>query len=80
MILNIPLCNRSQHDFWAWHHDKKGVFTVRSAYRMLIMRHDLSENTSRSNRKGVDIFVEGHGAFIGAGVSTEACKTLSAVD
>ena len=51
VILNIPLCNRSQLDFWAWHHDKKGVFTVRSAYRMLIMRRALSENAARSNRK-----------------------------
>ncbi|GJN09925.1 hypothetical protein PR202_ga27979 [Eleusine coracana subsp. coracana] len=35
-ILNIPICTRQQQDYWAWHHEKKGMFTVRSAYRMLI--------------------------------------------
>ena len=51
VILNIPLCHQSQLDFWAWHHDKTGVFTVRSAYRMLIIWRTLSENTARSNRR-----------------------------
>ena len=37
VILNIPLCTRRQADFWAWHHEKKGVFSVRSAYRMLVI-------------------------------------------
>jgi hypothetical protein len=36
LILSIPLSTRQQDDFWAWHYDKKGVFSVRSAYRMLI--------------------------------------------
>jgi hypothetical protein len=35
-ILSIPLSTRNQSDFWAWHHEKKGIFTVRSAYRMLV--------------------------------------------
>jgi hypothetical protein len=51
VILNISMYSRSQPDFWAWHHDKKGVFTVCFAYRMLIMRRASSENTARSNRK-----------------------------
>ena len=51
VILNNPMCHWSQPDFWAWHHDKMGVFTVRSAYRMLIMRCALSENEARSNRR-----------------------------
>ena len=51
VILNIPLCHRSQPDFRAWHHDKTRVFTVRSAYRMLIMWRALSENAARSNRR-----------------------------
>ena len=35
VIQNIPLSTRVQDDFWAWHYDKKGVFSVRSAYRMI---------------------------------------------
>jgi hypothetical protein len=49
--MSIPLCNGRQPDFWAWHHDKKEIFTVRSAYRMLITRHVLMENVGRSNRR-----------------------------
>ena len=36
VILSIPLCNRPMEDFWAWHYDRRGVFSVRSAYRMLV--------------------------------------------
>jgi hypothetical protein len=36
VILNIPICTRNQDEFWAWHFDRKGLFSVRSAYRMLI--------------------------------------------
>jgi hypothetical protein len=35
IIRNIPITTRLQAYFWAWHHDRKGLFTVRSAYRML---------------------------------------------
>ena len=35
LIRSIPLSGRRQADFWAWHYEKSGVFTVRSAYRML---------------------------------------------
>lgn len=35
-ILSIPICNRPVNDFWAWSNDSKGVFSVRSAYRMLV--------------------------------------------
>jgi ribonuclease HI len=35
VIMNIPVSTRVQSDFWAWHYDKKGIFSVRSAYRML---------------------------------------------
>ena len=34
-IMGIPLCTRSIPDFWAWHYDRRGVFSVRSAYRMI---------------------------------------------
>ena len=54
VILNIPLSSRVQHDFWAWHYDRRGIFSVRSAYKMLSgirqQREDwLEQRTSRSN-------------------------------
>lgn len=35
VIMNIPLSFRMQQNFWAWHYDKRGVFSVRSAYRII---------------------------------------------
>jgi hypothetical protein len=35
VIKNIPLSHRRQNDFWAWHFEKKGIFSVRSCYRAL---------------------------------------------
>jgi hypothetical protein len=35
IIRNIPITTRLQADFWAWHHDRKGLFTVHSVYGML---------------------------------------------
>jgi hypothetical protein len=35
-ILNTRLTTRRQHDFWAWHYEKNGVFSVKSTYRMLV--------------------------------------------
>ena len=40
-ILKIPLCTRRLDDFWAWHHDPRGRFSVRSAYHMILKtKHD----------------------------------------
>ncbi|GJN02011.1 hypothetical protein PR202_ga19322 [Eleusine coracana subsp. coracana] len=36
VILQIPLSTRRQEDFWSWHYEKNGVFSMRSAYRMLV--------------------------------------------
>ena len=36
VIANIPLSTDGTEDFWAWHYEQIGVFSVRSAYRMLI--------------------------------------------
>lgn len=36
VILSIPLCTRNITDFWSWRKEKKGSFTVRSAYKMLV--------------------------------------------
>ena len=35
-ILRIPLCTHRVGDFWAWHEELRGNFSVRSAYRMII--------------------------------------------
>lgn len=35
-ILSTPLCTSGINDFWAWHFERKGVFTVQSAYHMLV--------------------------------------------
>ena len=59
-ILKIPLCTRQQEDFWAWHFDSKGVFSVRSAYRMLVtykehatafFEHSASGSDTRAEQK-----------------------------
>lgn len=54
IIASIPLSTRRQHDFWAWHYEKSGIFTVRSAYRMLAHNREkrtdwIEHNTRRSN-------------------------------
>lgn len=36
VIRSIPLGTTSHADFWAWNFEKKGLFFVRSAYRMLV--------------------------------------------
>jgi hypothetical protein len=36
VIESISLSTRNQDDFWAWSYGKTGVFSVRSAYRMLV--------------------------------------------
>ena len=35
-IQKIPISFIRQPDFWAWHYDKRGLFTVKSAYRMIM--------------------------------------------
>ena len=35
-IANIPFCTDGKEDFWAWQYERTGVFSVRSAYRMLV--------------------------------------------
>jgi hypothetical protein len=55
-IVSIPLSTRRQTDFWAWHYECNGVFTVRSAYRMLVDTRErrlvwLDELPAASNTK-----------------------------
>ena len=35
-ILRIPVCTRNVEGFWAWYPDKKGRFSVSSAYKFLV--------------------------------------------
>jgi ribonuclease HI len=56
VILNIPVAHSRQADFWAWHYEKKGVFSVRSAFRMLVLTKDrvtacLENRQSRSSTR-----------------------------
>jgi hypothetical protein len=43
VILGIPLCARRQDDFWAWNFDRKGLFVVCSAYRMMVAKDQQRE-------------------------------------
>ncbi|XP_073358296.1 uncharacterized protein [Aegilops tauschii subsp. strangulata] len=43
VILGIPLCTRNVPDFWAWHHEKHGFFSVKSAYNMLVATRNRRE-------------------------------------
>jgi hypothetical protein len=43
VILQIPLSTRQQEDFWAWHYDRHGRFSIRSAYKMLVSTRDWRE-------------------------------------
>lgn len=40
VIGSIPLATSTQEYFWAWHYEKSGAFSVRSAYRMLVHNHE----------------------------------------
>jgi hypothetical protein len=56
IIENIPLSTRRQTVFWAWHYDRKGVFSVRSAYKLLVQTREnqtawLDGTASSSNIK-----------------------------
>lgn len=35
-VVNIPISVRNIEDSWAWHYERSGIFTVRSAYRLLV--------------------------------------------
>lgn len=36
IIMGIPLCTMNLEDFWGWNFERSRVFSVRSAYRMLV--------------------------------------------
>jgi hypothetical protein len=49
LILSIPLCTRHKSGYWAWNYDQKGIFSVRSAYRMMINLKISRENYFEGN-------------------------------
>jgi hypothetical protein len=49
-ITSIPLSTRHQEDFWAWHFEKHGFFSIRSPFIMLINHKFLAGNVGVSNR------------------------------
>lgn len=36
VIMAIPLCTMNIPDFWSWHYEKNGKFSIKSAYRMMV--------------------------------------------
>jgi hypothetical protein len=48
-IMSIPLSTRRQIDFIAWSFDSRGIFSIRSAYRMLVNLKISPENYFQSN-------------------------------
>jgi len=41
LIGDIPLSTFLQEDYWAWHYEKSRIFSVRSAYRLLVTIREL---------------------------------------
>jgi ribonuclease HI len=58
-ILQIPLCRSAGDDWLAWHYEKSGVYSVRSAYRALLSSKESREaaingGVGHSNLQNVD--------------------------
>ena len=58
VVLGIPLYTRNIPDFWCWHFEKHGSFTVKSAYKMLVAtkqrREAWLEGTSGSSSSNAE--------------------------
>lgn len=58
VIKCIPLWTRQLDDFWVWHYEKKGCFSVRSAYCMLVAtrnrRDELLEGRASSSNAAAE--------------------------
>jgi hypothetical protein len=68
-IPNIPLSIVHQEDFWAWGREKRGVFSVKSAYRMLV--------TTKMQRGA---WLKGHGGLSNPVREQKPWTKLSRVD
>lgn len=55
LIKNIPLCYSRQDDFWAWHYERSGIFSVKSAYRMLVHTRTQRQDWLDSRAENSDI-------------------------
>jgi hypothetical protein len=42
-ILQIPICLQHYANFWSWHYDRRRVFIICSAYKMLVSTEDHRE-------------------------------------
>jgi hypothetical protein len=74
VISNIPICTRRQDDFWAWHYEKSGIFSVRSAYRMLVVNKQ--HNTTYESTTGMGDTLECESAIQDQGLSVEIGQTI----
>jgi hypothetical protein len=52
-VLKIRLSRRDNEDFLAWHYEKSGLFTIRSAYK-LVLQEEQSEMRQASSSAQVD--------------------------
>jgi hypothetical protein len=43
VAMRIPLSGHRHDDFWSWHYDRRGAFTVRTAYKMLVATKEKRE-------------------------------------
>jgi hypothetical protein len=59
IIRNIPLCTRIQEDFWSWHFERNGQFSVRSCYRALAVTKRVREDWLDGNSAASDSTREG---------------------
>lgn len=55
VIKNIPLSYIRQDDFWAWHYERNGIFSVKSAYRMLIQTRNQRQDWMDSRAENSNI-------------------------
>ena len=55
LIESIRLSTSPQDEYWAWHYEKSGIFTVRSAYQLAVQLRDRENSSccsSNSNPSG----------------------------
>jgi len=87
-IINIPLSTRRQADFWACHHEKKGAFSVRSAYRMLVInKHHATSyieniagrSDTKAEEKGMVGDLESRCPVQNTSIPMETCSALPTI-